>query len=101
MLQISADHHTKEDGPKEELSILQDNLDDQVQKNTKICVRRDKTPFVGITIMSTHMSWILLTQVQEIKSGFGLEFTLMSGFGTMEMLSNGIWDYYLLPIKKY
>ena len=30
--QISADHHTKEDGPKEEFSILQYNLDDQVQK---------------------------------------------------------------------
>ena len=32
MRQISADNHTKEDGPKEELSILQDNLGDQVQK---------------------------------------------------------------------
>ena len=32
MLRISADHHTKENGPKEELSILQDNLDYQVQK---------------------------------------------------------------------
>ena len=32
MRQISADHLTKEDGTKEELSILKDNLDDQVQK---------------------------------------------------------------------
>ena len=32
MCQISADYHTKEDGSKEELLILQDNLDDQVQK---------------------------------------------------------------------
>ena len=32
MRQISADHHTKEDGKKEEFSILQDNLDDQVHK---------------------------------------------------------------------
>ena len=32
MHQKSADHHTKDDGPKKELSILQDNLDDQVQK---------------------------------------------------------------------
>ena len=92
MLQISADHHTKSDGTKEELSI-QDHLDDQVQKNTEICVRGDTTPFVGITILSTHINWILLTQVQEIISGFGLEFTLISGFGTMVMWSNGIWAY--------
>ena len=32
MCQTSLDHHTKEDGTKEELYILQDNLDDQVQK---------------------------------------------------------------------
>ena len=30
MCQISAYRHTKEDGPNEELYILQDNLDDQV-----------------------------------------------------------------------
>ena len=47
------------------------------------------------------MTWILLTQVQEIRSGFGLEFTFMSGFGTMKMWSNGIWAYYLLPINEY
>ena len=98
---ISADHHTTEDGPKEELPILKYNPDYQVHKNTKIFVRRDTTPFVGITILSTNMTWILLTQVQEIRSGFGLEFTLMSGFGTMVMWSNGIWAYSLLPIKKY
>ena len=101
MHQISADYHTKEDGPKEEFSILQDNLNDQVQKNTKICVRRNTTPFVGITILSTHMTWILLTLVQEIRSGFGLKFTLMSGFGTMEMWSNGIWAYSLIPVNEY
>ena len=94
MCQISADNHTKEDGSKEESSILQDNLDDQ-------CVRRDTTPFVGITILSTHINWILMNMVQEIRSGFGLEFTLMSGFGTTEMRSNGIWAYYLLPINEY
>ena len=64
MRQISADHHTKEDRHKEELYILQYNLDDQAQKNTKICVRRDTTPFVGIAIPITHMTWILLNQVQ-------------------------------------
>ena len=41
--QISADHHTKEDGSKEELLILQENLDNQVQKNTNIYVRKDNT----------------------------------------------------------
>ena len=71
MRQISADHRTREDGPKEELSILQDKMYYQVHKNTNICVRRDTTPFVGINILSTHMNWILLTQVQEIISGFG------------------------------
>ena len=30
--QISADHHTKEDGSKEELLILQDNMDGQGHK---------------------------------------------------------------------
>ena len=32
MRQISEDHRTKEDETKEEIFILQDNLDDQVQK---------------------------------------------------------------------
>ena len=36
--------------------------------------------------------------VQEIRSYFGSDFTLMSGFGTMEMWSYGIWEYYLIPI---
>ena len=31
-LQISTDHHTKEDGYKEGLLILKDNLNDQLQK---------------------------------------------------------------------
>ena len=30
--QISADHHTKEDGSKEKLLVSQDKLDDKVQK---------------------------------------------------------------------
>ena len=34
-LQISADNHTKEYGPNEELSILKDNLDGQVQKKPR------------------------------------------------------------------
>ena len=72
--QISADHHTKEDWSKEELLILQDNLYDQVQKNSKIYVRREITPFVGIDVMTTHMTFILLTQVQEVRAGYGSEF---------------------------
>ena len=83
MRQISADHHTKEDGPKDDFFILQDNLDDQVQQNINICVRRDTTPYVGITILSTNITWILLNQVQEIRSGFW--------FGVY--LDEQLWDY--------
>ena len=35
MRQISEDYHTKEGGPKGQLSILKDNLDDQVQKKNQ------------------------------------------------------------------
>ena len=38
MRQISEDHRTKEDETKEEIFILQDNLDDQVQKKKRIYV---------------------------------------------------------------
>ena len=47
------------------------------------------------------MNWIILTQVKEIISGLGLEFTFMSGFGTMKMWSNGIWAYSMFPINEY
>ena len=47
------------------------------------------------------MDWILGMQVQEIRSGFGLDFTLVSGFGNMEMWRYGIWDYSMLPIREY
>ena len=44
MHQISADNHIKEYGPKEELPILQDNLDDQVQKKYQdMCQEGDRT----------------------------------------------------------
>ena len=69
------------------------------RNNTKICVRREITPFVGITILSTQMTWILLKQVQEIRSGFGLEFTLMNSFVTMATWSYGIWAYPLITIN--
>ena len=46
MRQISADNYTKEDGPKEGMSILQDNLDDQVQKkNQDMCQEGYNTLF--------------------------------------------------------
>ena len=61
--QISADNHTTQDGYKEELIILQDNLDDQVQKNTNICVRREIEPVVSTAIVSTQINFILLMQV--------------------------------------
>ena len=54
-----------------------------------------------MNILSKHMTWILLTQVQESRSGSGLEFILMSSFGNMAMWSYGIWDYFLLAIDKY
>ena len=60
------------------------------RKNTNIFIRREITPFVGISILITYMTWILLTKVQEIRSGFGSEFTLMSSFGTMAIWSYGI-----------
>ena len=60
------------------------------RNNNNIYVRKEIIPFVGITILSTHKTWILLKQVQEIISVFGSEFTLMSGFGAMEMWSYGI-----------
>ena len=54
-----------------------------------MCINRYTGPFVNITILSTHMTWILLDQVQEIRSSFGLEFTFMSDFGTLAMYSYG------------
>ena len=70
------------------------------RNNTKIYTRREITPFVNIYILITHMTWFLLTQVQEIKYVFGLEFTLTSRFKTMEMWSYHIWIYSLLPTRK-
>ena len=49
MCQTSADNHTKEYGSKEELLILQYNLDDKVQKNNKICVRMAPINFLVFT----------------------------------------------------
>ena len=80
--------------------ILQDSLDDQLQKQYQdMCQEGDNTLF-GIAILITHMTWILLKKVQEIISDFGLDFTLMSSFGTIEMWSYGIWYYSMLPINE-
>ena len=44
MRQISADHHTKEDGSKEELLILEYNLDEKVHKKYQdMCQEGDNT----------------------------------------------------------
>ena len=44
MHQISADHHTKYSGPKEDLLILQYNLDSKVQKQYQyMCQDRTNT----------------------------------------------------------
>ena len=58
-------------------------------------------PFVGISLLITHMTWILLMQVQEIISSFGLEFTFISGFGTLELCIYGSWSNYLITVRKY
>ena len=57
--------------------------------NTKIFVSILIIPFVGIDIPSTHMTWLLLTLVQEIISIFVSELTFMSGFGNLEICSYG------------
>ena len=53
--------------------------------NTKICVRREIIPFVTINLLSTHINLILLIKVRGEISFSGLGYTLMSGFGTLEM----------------
>ena len=68
-------------------------------KNANICVRMEIPPFDGIDILNTHISWILMTQVQEIRSSYGSEITLVSRFGTMEMCSYVSWTYLLIPIN--
>ena len=45
--------------------------------------------FDGIVLLSAQVTWLLLTEVQEIRSSFGLEFTFMSDFGTLAMYSYG------------
>ena len=71
------------------------------RKNTNICVRRDIIPFVDISLMITHISCLVLTQVQEIRSSFGLEFTSMSDFENLKIWIYGSWDGSLLPARKY
>ena len=41
--------------------------------------------FLYINLLSTQTNWVLLIQVKEIISSFGLDYTLMSGFGNMKM----------------
>ena len=55
--------------------------------NTNIFVRMDIITFVSIYLLSIKMNWILLIQVQEIRSIFGSDFTLMSGFRNLAILA--------------
>ena len=68
------------------------------RKNSKICAIRCLMHFVGLYHLSTNTSFILLVQVQESRSSVGLEYTLMSGFGNLEIWSYGSWDNSLFPI---
>ena len=47
------------------------------------------------------MTWLILMQVQEIGSSFGLGHTLISGFGTLKFWIYGSWVDSLLHIRKY
>ena len=69
------------------------------RNNTKICVRMEIISFDGIVLLIAHVTWLLMTEVQEIRSSFGLEFTFMSDFGTLEMCSYGSWCDSPLPIR--
>ena len=69
--------------------------------NTNMCVRREITPSDNITLQITQTDWIFLTQAKEIISSFDLEYTLMSGFGNMEMWSYGSWADSLIPVSEY
>ena len=40
------------------------------RNNTNICVRKEISYFVGITILIKHMTWIRMKQVQEIQIRF-------------------------------
>ena len=70
------------------------------RNNTNICVRMELIRFVGISLLITEMTWILLNQV-ESRSSFGYEFTFMSSFGTMEICSYVSWTNDLIPIIEY
>ena len=70
------------------------------RKNIKICVDMDIIPFAVIVLMSTHIIWIFLMQVQENRSIFGLNFSFISVFGTLEIWSYVIWYYSMLPISE-
>ena len=47
------------------------------------------------------MTCLFLMKVKEIISSFGLEFTFMIGFGTMEICNCGSWSDSLIPVSEY
>ena len=69
------------------------------KKNTKICVNMVIIPFF-IALLSTHVTWLLMTHAQEIRSSFGSDFTFMGRFGTLGIYIHGSWAYYLIPISE-
>ena len=75
-------------------------MDDKVHKEYQYMRQEGDNTLVNINLLSTQSKWILLTQVKEIISIFGLYYTLMSGFLNMEMWSCGSWADSLLPVSK-
>ena len=75
--------------PKRSYSYYNITWMGRYRNNTKICVRMELISFDGIVLLSAQVTWLLLTEVQEIRSSFGLEFTFMSDFGTLAMYSYG------------
>ena len=83
MRHINRYHHTKEDGPKEELSILQDNLDDQVQKKYQDMCQE------GYSILCWYYHPEYTYDLDHPESGAGNQIRIWFGVYLYEWL----WDY--------
>ena len=57
-------------------------------------------PFVNIVLLSTHITCLLLTHVQERIKRLGSDFTFISVFGDLSICSYGGWSDSLLPVRK-
>ena len=101
MLQISSYHHTKQDGSKQDPIILQYNLDSKVQKHYQYMCK-DGYNTICWYFPTNYTDYLAPLDAGARKiSSFGLEFTFMSGFGTLEIWSYSSWDDSMLPIRKY